>query len=93
MLGYLDNNADRMDYPTYERSGYPISSGPMESFCKQLGRRLKGGGMQWSGANVGPMAAKVSLWAIGEWSKYWSAARTTATIGRCTPLIHPPVSA
>lgn len=74
LLGYLDRNADRMDYPTYERGGYPISSGPMESFCKQLGRRLKGGGMRWSKANVSPMATMVSLWSTDEWSKYWSAA-------------------
>jgi regulator of protease activity HflC (stomatin/prohibitin superfamily) len=45
LLGYLDRQADRLDYPTYERFGYPISSGPMESFCKQLGQRLKGPGM------------------------------------------------
>jgi hypothetical protein len=74
LLGYLDRNAERMDYPTYERTKCPISSGPMESFCKQLGRRLKGGGMRWSKPNVSPMATMVSLWATGEWSNYWAAA-------------------
>jgi len=71
LLGYLDRNAGRMDYPTYERLGYPISSGPMESYCKQLGRRLKGPGMRWRGANVMPMATLVSLWANDEWQAYW----------------------
>jgi hypothetical protein len=71
LLGYLDRQADRMDYPTYERQGYPISSGPMESMCKQLGRRLKGSGMRWSTANVTPMAALVSLWINDEWDRAW----------------------
>jgi len=72
--GYLQRNANRMDYPTYERSGWPISSGPMESFCKQLGQRLKGPGMRWSTTNVSPMAALVSLWANGEWDRHWRTA-------------------
>jgi len=74
LLGYLQRNADRMDYPTYERAGWPISSGPMESFCKQLGQRLKGPGMRWNHANVSPMAALVSLWANEEWDQHWRTA-------------------
>ena len=74
LLGYLDRQADRMDYPTYDQRGYPISSGPMESMCKQLGRRLKGAGMRWSTANVTPMAAMVSLWITDEWDHAWNCA-------------------
>jgi len=72
LLGFLDRHASRMDYPRYEREGWPISSGPMESFCKQLGRRLKGPGMRWSKANVDPMAKLASLWSTGQWTAYWS---------------------
>jgi hypothetical protein len=74
LLGYLDRNAERMDYPTYERAGWPISSGAMESFCKQLGGRLKGPGMRWSLDNVDPMAALVILWSQDRWDDYWSQA-------------------
>ena len=74
LLGYLDRQGDRMDYPTYEQQGYPISSGPMESMCKQLGRRLKGSGMRWSTANVTPMATLVSLWINDEWDRAWKRA-------------------
>jgi len=70
LLGYLQRNADRMDY----RARWPISSGPMESFCKQLGQRLKGPGMRWHRGNVNPMATLVSLWSSGEWDKHWRAA-------------------
>jgi len=68
---YLKKNAARLDYPAFRKAGYPISSGPMESFCKQLGQRLKGPGMRWSKHNVTPMAALVSLWSNGEWDGHW----------------------
>jgi len=72
LIGFLERHATHMDSPTYERAGWPISSGPMESFCKQLGGRLKGPGMRWSIRNVTPMAALVSLWANDEWETYWN---------------------
>ena len=74
LLTFLRRNANRMDYPTYERAGWPVSSGPMESFCKQLGQRLKGPGMRWSMRNIDPMAALVSLWANEEWDTHWQSA-------------------
>ncbi len=74
LRGYLLRNADRMDYPTYKANGWPISSGPMESFCKQLGQRLKGPGMRWSIRNIDPMATLVSLWANQEWDTHWQPA-------------------
>jgi hypothetical protein len=36
----------------------------MESFCKQIGLRLKGPGMFWSVRNVTPMAMLVSRWSL-----------------------------
>jgi hypothetical protein len=71
LTGFFTRNASFMDYPVYEKAGWPISSGPMESFCKQLGTRLKGPGMRWSVKNVTPIAALVSLWANEEWEHYW----------------------
>jgi hypothetical protein len=74
LRAYLLRHADRLDYPTYKAHGWPISSGPMESFCKQLGQRLKGPGMRWSLPNLDPMAALVSLWANDEWDTHWQTA-------------------
>lgn len=62
LLGYLDRHAEHLDYPAYLRHGWPISSGPMESQCKQLGLRLKGCGMRWNRANVTPMARLLCRW-------------------------------
>jgi hypothetical protein len=37
-----------MDYPEYQRRGWQIGSGPVESACKTvIGQRMKGGGMRW----------------------------------------------
>lgn len=44
---YLENQAHRMDYPRYRGAGWDIGSGPVESECKVLGRRLKGTGHRW----------------------------------------------
>jgi hypothetical protein len=68
---YLRKNGSRLDYPHFRSLDYPISSGPMESFCKQLGRRLKGPGMRWNKAHVTPMAQLVSLWVNEEWDRHW----------------------
>lgn len=54
----------KMDYPRYLAEEWPIGSGPMESFCKQLGHRLKGAEMRWNLAPVTPMAMLVSNWCI-----------------------------
>jgi hypothetical protein len=64
LAAFLRRHADRMDYPTYERKGWTISSGPMESFCKQIGLRMKGPGMRWNEGNVSPMASLVSRWSL-----------------------------
>lgn len=74
LRAYLLKNAARLEYPTYKARGWPISSGPMESFCKQLGQRLKGPGMRWSMAHVDSMAALVSLWTNNEWDTHWESA-------------------
>jgi len=74
LLTYLDRQAGRLDYPTYEHLGYPVSNACMESFRKQLGQRPKGPGMRWSTSNLNPMAALVSPWTQDQWDAYWQAA-------------------
>lgn len=64
LAAFFRRHADRMDYPAYERQGWTISSGPMESFCKQIGQRMKGPGMRWNVGNVSPMASLVSRWSL-----------------------------
>ena len=51
---YLENNKDKIDYSTYEKNGWFVGSGAIESSNKTIvQRRLKQAGMRWSveGAN------------------------------------------
>jgi len=59
---YLDKHAAQMDYARFTREKIPIDSGGMESFCKQLGLRMKRPGMRWKLGNVSAMANLVSRW-------------------------------
>ena len=46
---YINNNIDKIDYPTYKAKGYFVGSGAVESANKViLQRRLKQSGMRWS---------------------------------------------
>ncbi|MCY4611446.1 MAG: hypothetical protein OXC38_07105, partial [Gammaproteobacteria bacterium] len=48
-VGYVQNNRDRMRYAEFRRQGLCVSSGVVESGCKQVvGHRLKRGGMHWT---------------------------------------------
>src|SRR5208337_3006836 len=55
LIGYLERNAHRMEYPEYLAHGWCIGSGAVESACKTVvGQRLKLAGMRWGedGANA-----------------------------------------
>lgn len=51
-LTYLHNHQDKMHYDEYRRQGLPITSSPMESTVKQIGRRVKGTEKFWSEAGA-----------------------------------------
>jgi len=49
LLGYITKNADSIDYPLYERSGFFIGSGAIESGNNNvIQQRLKQSGMRWN---------------------------------------------
>lgn len=79
VLGYYENQQERMDYPAYVRKGWQIGSGPVESGCKTvIGQRMKGGGMRWGLAGSNGVAhlravfrSDPALWAAF-WSRNWA---------------------
>ncbi len=58
-------------YPEFEKRGWRIGSGPMESRCKVVPARRKGSGMKWDKRNVEPLLAIECLAQNGQWNQRW----------------------
>lgn len=54
-ITYLSNNAERMKYAHYRRSGLPITTSPVESTQKQINKRIKGTEKFWRDASLEPL--------------------------------------
>jgi hypothetical protein len=79
VVGYFENHAHRMDYPTYRAKGWSIGSGPVESACKTvIGKRMKNGGMRWGEDGADEMCHLRALFSSGEdqWDAYWRQPRS-----------------
>ncbi len=69
---YLQKRRDLMDYPTYQRQGWPIGSGSVESGHKLVMQaRLKGPGMHWRPEHVNPMLALRLALLNDRWAESW----------------------
>jgi len=55
-ITYFTNNLARMDYPRYRQEGLPLTSAYMESFVKEMNKRVKGTEKFW---NDGPSAEAI----------------------------------
>jgi hypothetical protein len=65
---YITNNIDRMDYPTYIASYYPISSALIEGACRHvIGQRMKGCGRRWDEEGAEAMARLRAIFCSGTW--------------------------
>ena len=72
---YVAKRVDMTDYPTFRQLGYDCGSGPTESFCGCLTRRLKGRGMHWDKDNAECIMALASLYYSNLWANYWAKQR------------------
>lgn len=71
LLGYVGERKHMLCYAECDEHGWDVGSGPMESMCKQITRRLKGRGMRWDRPNIQAMAALESLYQSGQSDMYW----------------------
>ena len=69
---YIAKRISMTDYPSFLKRGYDIGSGPTESFCGCLTKRLKGAGMRWDKDNAEAVMALASLYSNNLWNKYWN---------------------
>jgi hypothetical protein len=71
LMSYLLERKEKVDYVSFRVAGYDIGSGPTESMCKSLSRRMKGIGMRWTGKNAEAMIALEALHQSDLWPNYW----------------------
>jgi hypothetical protein len=72
LMHYLVKRREKIDYPAFKAGGFDIGSGPTESMCKSLSRRMKGIGMRWKPSNAESMVALETLHQSELWRAYWS---------------------
>ncbi len=72
LMRYLVERREKVDYASFRAAGFDIGSGPTESTCKSLSRRMKGIGMRWSAINAESMVALEALHQSHLWPAYWS---------------------
>jgi hypothetical protein len=69
---YLQKRESFMQYPVYQREGWPIGSGSVESSHKFVVQaRLKGAGMHWKPTHVNPMLALRLALLNERWDESW----------------------
>ncbi len=72
-LAYLEKREAQLQYPQFQRDGWPIGSGLVESANKLVVEdRLKGAGMHWADPNVNPMLALRNAICNDRWDEVWS---------------------
>jgi hypothetical protein len=72
LLRYLIERKEKVDYASFRAAGFDIGSGPTESMCKSLSRRMKGIGMRWKAKNAEALVALEALHQSDLWDIYWS---------------------
>jgi hypothetical protein len=71
-MQYFGKRLSLMQYPAYQRDGWPIGSGMVESANKLVVQaRLKGAGMHWAPAHVNPMLALRTAACSERWDEAW----------------------
>jgi hypothetical protein len=74
LVGYLEGQAHRMEYPEYLAKGWCIGSGAVESACKTVvGQRLKLAGMRWGEEGSHAVCHLRALYRSekGQWDAFW----------------------
>lgn len=72
VLGYLAKRREHIDYARFQRLGYPIGSGTVESGHRVVvAARLKGPGKHWAAQHVNPLLALRCIVANDRWDELW----------------------
>ena len=74
LLHYVSERRGMINYDQFERRGWHVGTGPIESMCKVTTGRVKGPGMRWDADNAEAMMALEALHQSGQWEAYWATA-------------------
>lgn len=72
LLHYVSQRREMIRYPEFLSKGWQIGSGPTESMCKVIPRRVKGAGMRWDRDNAEAIMALEGLEQGHQWPQYWA---------------------
>jgi hypothetical protein len=71
-IAYLEKRKEQMRYAEFQKQGWPIGSGAVESANKiVVESRLKGAGMRWQADNVNPMLCLRNVICSNRWDEAW----------------------
>jgi hypothetical protein len=71
VIGYFQNNRERMRYDEYLTAGYPIGSGVAEGACRHLVKdRLEQTGMRWTVEGAQALLNLRALYLNGDWQAF-----------------------
>ena len=72
LINYVTDRREMLDYPRLIGQGLQIGSGPTESQCKQVPRRVKGRGKRWDADNAEAVMALEAMEQSGLSAAYWT---------------------
>jgi hypothetical protein len=72
LINYVTDRREMILYPTFLAAGLQIGSGPTESQCKQVPRRVKGRGKRWDADNAEAVMALEAMEQSGLSQAYWN---------------------
>ena len=71
-INYLEKRCEMINYHEFQRLGYPIGSGSVESANKLVVEsRLKQAGMRWARQNIDPMLGLRNIACNDRWEEAW----------------------
>lgn len=70
--GYFETHRERMHYEQFERRGWPIGSGPVESACAQKQGRFKRPGQFWTQNGLRHLNALTEARDLNHWEEIWA---------------------
>lgn len=72
LLRYAAERQEMICYPEFQAKGWQIGSGPTESMCKVVPRRVKGVGMRWDRDHAEAVMALEGMEQGHQWAQYWA---------------------